>query len=81
VPICGDKSVVEPPDAAAITANDCRLYLDRWRDHAAGTRYHSWAVLSGFFKFLYRAEVIPGNPMEGSSRRSGSRPRSSTWSR
>jgi integrase len=64
VPMCGDRSVVEPGDASEITANDCRLYLDRWRNHAAGTRYHSWAVLSGFFKFLYRAEVIARNPME-----------------
>jgi integrase len=64
LPMCGDKSVVEPRDASEITANDCRLYLDRWRDHAPGTRYHSWAVLSGFFMFLYRAEVIASNPME-----------------
>jgi hypothetical protein len=56
MPLRGDKSVVDPPEAAAITANDCRRYLDTWRDHAPGTRYHSWAVLSGFFKFLYRAK-------------------------
>ena len=64
LPLCGDNSVVDPPDASEISANDCRLYLDRWRDHAPGTRYHSWAVLSGCFKFLYRAEVISQNPME-----------------
>ena len=64
MPLCGDNSVIDPPNASEITANDCRRYLDRWRDHAPGTRYHSWAVLSGFFKFLYRAEVIPRNPME-----------------
>ena len=25
--------------------------------------YHSWAVLSGFFKWLYQAEIIDQNPM------------------
>ena len=63
MPLCGPKAIVEPPDVAALTANDCRAHLDRWRDSAPGTRYHSWAVLSGFFKWLYRAELIGENPM------------------
>ena len=64
MPMCGDRSVADPADASEVTANDCRLYLDTWRDDAPGTRYHSWAVLSGFFKWLYRAEMISKNPME-----------------
>jgi integrase len=62
-PLCGPKSVVEPPDTSALTANDCRTHLDTWRDSAPGTRYHAWAILSGFFKWLYRAELISENPM------------------
>jgi integrase len=62
-PLCGPKQVVEPPDVTLLTANDCRAHLDTWRDSAPGTRYHAWAVLSGFFKWLYRAELIADNPM------------------
>jgi integrase len=46
-----------------VSADDCRSVLDRWRDSAPGTRYHSWAVLSSFFGWLYRAGVIEVNPM------------------
>jgi integrase len=46
-----------------VTTDECRLYLDHWRDSAPGTRYHAWAVLSGFFTWLYRAEMIDENPM------------------
>ena len=46
-----------------MSTDDCRRYLDQWRDSAPGTRYHAWAVLSGFFKWLYRAEIIGENPM------------------
>jgi site-specific recombinase XerD len=62
-PLCGPKHVAEPPDVTALTANDCRAHLDTWRDSAPGTRYHAWAVLSGFFKWLYRADLIADNPM------------------
>ena len=58
MPLCGPKQVIEPPDAALLTANDCRAHLDAWRESAPGTRYHAWAVLSGFFKWLYRADLI-----------------------
>jgi integrase len=61
--LCGPNEVVEPPEVGAISSDDCRAHLDRWRDSAAGTRYHSWSVLSGFFKWLYRAEMIEENPM------------------
>ena len=61
--LCGPEAVVEPPAVGAVTADECRAHLDLWRDSAAGTRYHSWAVLSGFFKWLYRTEMIVENPM------------------
>jgi integrase len=63
MPLCGPKEVVEPRDVCDVTADDLRAFLDTWRDAAAGTRYHGWAVLSGFFKWLYRAELIDLNPM------------------
>ncbi len=47
----------------AIDADRCRRHLDRWNGRSAGTMYHSWAVMSGFFKWLYRAELIDLNPM------------------
>ena len=46
-----------------VTPDDCRDYLDRWREHKAGTRYHSWAVLSSFFRWLYQTGAIETNPM------------------
>jgi integrase len=63
-PLCGPNEVIDPPDVRAIDADDCRRHLDRWNHCAAGTMYHSWAVLSGFFKWLYRAELIDRNPVE-----------------
>jgi integrase len=51
------------PPVGDVTADDCRGLLDRWRDSAPGTRYHSWAVLSSFFGWLYRAGVVDVNPM------------------
>ena len=63
MPMCGSRDVVEPLDVQLVTTDDCRRYLDQWRDSAPGTRYHGWAVLSGFFNWLYRAEIIDQNPM------------------
>ncbi|HVU77357.1 MAG TPA: tyrosine-type recombinase/integrase [Gaiellaceae bacterium] len=63
MPLCGAKEVAEVRDVRAVTTNECRAYLDNWRDAAPGTRYHAWAVMSGFFKWLYRAEEIDINPM------------------
>jgi integrase len=63
MPLCGPKKVVEPGDVRDVITDDLRAYLDTWRDAAPGTRYHAWAVLSGFFKWLYRAEMIDINPM------------------
>jgi integrase len=62
-PLCGAKDVVEPRGVREVTADDCRRHLDRWNHRAPGTMYHSWAVMSGFFKWLYRAEEIDVNPM------------------
>jgi integrase len=61
--LCGPKEITDPPDVTTVSSDDCRAHLDRWRDSAPGTRYHSWSVLSGFFKWLYRAEMIDENPM------------------
>src|SRR4051812_29505182 len=47
VPMCGPADGADAPELALITPDDCRAHLDRWRDAAPGTRYHSWAVLSG----------------------------------
>jgi site-specific recombinase XerD len=63
MPLCGARDVVEPRDVRLVTTDECRSYLDNWRESAPGTRYHAWAVLSGFFKWLYRAELIDENPM------------------
>jgi integrase len=62
LPLCG-ASGTEAPDVGHVGENDCRAHLDRWRDAAPGTRYHSWAVLRSFFGWLYRAGQIEANPM------------------
>ena len=41
-----DKPVTE------ITVDDCRRFLDRWRDAAPSTVALHVSVLSGFFRFL-----------------------------
>jgi integrase/recombinase XerD len=63
LPLCGPKKVIDPPEADEIGPNECRRHLDQWIDSAPGTRYHSWAVLSGFFKWAYRQDIIEANPM------------------
>lgn len=63
VPLCGVHEVVDPPEVRAFSPDDCRRHLDPWNHCAPGTMYHSWAVLSGFFKWLYKAELIDKNPM------------------
>jgi integrase len=51
-------------DVGQVTQDDCRRFLDQWNKRSAGTRAHTYAVLSSFFKWLYRAEKIKRNPME-----------------
>jgi len=46
-----------------VTEDDCRALLDTWNEAAPATRYHSWAVLSGFFQWAYRHGLVEGNPM------------------
>jgi site-specific recombinase XerD len=46
-------------DAADVSADDCRAYLDRWADKAPGTIAHSVSVLNSFFGWLYEIEEIP----------------------
>jgi integrase len=62
LPMCGPKDRYAP-DVSAVGEQACRAHLDKWRDSAPNTRYHSWAVLSGFFGWLYRAGVVEVNPM------------------
>lgn len=62
-PMCGPTDLVEVRDVTEVTTDDCRRHLDRWNDSKANTRYHSWAVLSGFFGWLYRSGEIETNPM------------------
>lgn len=50
-----------------VTPDDCRDFLDRWVNNKPGTRYHSWAVLSSFFRWLYQTGTIETNP-NGSDR-------------
>ena len=62
-PMCGPIKLVDVRDVAEVTAEECRRHLDQWNENKAGTRYHSWAVLSGFFGWLYRTGEIETNPM------------------
>jgi site-specific recombinase XerD len=36
-----------------VTEDDCRAYLDRWRDRHPNTMRHSISVLKSFFGWLY----------------------------
>ena len=51
-------------DVADVADDDCRAYLDRWRDRSAGTIAHSVSVLNGFFGWAYDHDLIARNPME-----------------
>jgi site-specific recombinase XerD len=53
----------DEPQIQSVTPDDCRGFLDRWREHKPGTRYHSWAVLSSFFRWLYQTGAVESNPM------------------
>ncbi len=54
------------PDATVtdVTEDDCRAYLDRWRDRHPNTMRHSISVLKSFFGWLYEIDEIPRNPMD-----------------
>lgn len=60
-PLC---DALRDVDVRDVTDDDCRAYLDRWRDKAPGTIAHSVSVLNGFFGWLYETDTVPRNPME-----------------
>lgn len=51
-------------DVSKITVDDCRRFLNGWNGKAAGTRSHTFAVLSSFFGYLYVTEKIRRNPLD-----------------
>lgn len=51
-------------DVSKITVDDCRRFLNGWNGKAAGTRSHTFAVLSSFFRYLYVTGKIKNNPLE-----------------
>jgi len=51
-------------DVASVTEDDCRAYLDRWRDRHPNTMRHSISVLKSFFGWLYEVGLIERNPAE-----------------
>lgn len=51
-------------DVSKITPDDCRRFLDQWNRRAAGTRAHTFSVLSSFYGWLYRNEKIARNPLD-----------------
>jgi site-specific recombinase XerD len=51
-------------DVSRITTDDCRRFLDGYNKKSAGTRAHTFSVLSSFFGWLYRNEKIAKNPLE-----------------
>jgi integrase/recombinase XerC len=53
-----DKVVTE------VSADDCRRFLDRWRDAAPSTVALQVSVLAGFFRFMSDEGHVERNPME-----------------
>jgi site-specific recombinase XerD len=51
-------------DVAKVTVDDCRRFLDGYNRRAAGTRAHTFSVLSSFFKWLALNEKIARNPLD-----------------
>lgn len=51
-------------DVAKIKADDCRRFLNLYNAKAAGTRSHTFAVLSSFFRYLKVTSKIRDNPLE-----------------
>lgn len=51
-------------DVSKITVDDCRKFLNLWNGKAAGTRSHTFAVLSSFFGYLYVTDKIKKSPLE-----------------
>src|SRR5262249_2204550 len=53
---------------AELTADDCRRFLDRWRDPAPATLANRVTCLRGFFRFLEREGHLRTNPMRNIDR-------------
>jgi integrase/recombinase XerC len=51
-------------DVSRITPDDCRRYLNQWSGRSAGTRAHTFSVLSSFLGWLYENEKIGRNPLD-----------------
>jgi integrase/recombinase XerD len=51
-------------DVSKVTIDDLRRFLDGYNRRAAGTRAHTFSVLSSFFGWLYRNEKIARNPVD-----------------
>jgi integrase len=50
-------------DAAEVTTNDCRAFLDGWNERSASTVCSIHSALSGLFRWLYLENEIEVNPM------------------
>jgi integrase len=53
----------EALDVSKITSDDCRRFLDLYNRRAAGTKVHTYTVLSSFFKWLVTTEQTKRSPM------------------
>ena len=57
-----------------VSADDCRRFLDRWRDHAPATISQHVSIRSEFFRFLLDEGHIEKTPMERIKRPPKKRP-------
>ena len=53
-----------PKDCDEVTVDDCRRFLDQWRDAAPATLAAYVSILRGFFEFLVDETVLERSPME-----------------
>jgi integrase len=51
-------------DVSKVTSDDISQFLDKWSRRARGTQAYNEAVVSSFFKFLYKSEKITRNPVD-----------------
>jgi integrase len=51
-------------DITKVSPDDCRRFLNLSNHLAAGTRGHTYSVLSSFFSWLYHTEKIKRNPLD-----------------
>jgi integrase len=52
-----------------IKPDDCRRFLDRWRDSSPSTLASGVSLLRGFFRFLEKVGHVPATPMDDSIER------------